>query len=651
VELTDRASLRAVEGKPGVPDRWRGLPNSATGLLIEFRESSPEGRARAERAANETLAGLNLLEPADFTKDPHVAAQFWNVRHGLLPSVGGARPSGTSLILEDICFPPERLADGALDVQALFAKHGYAGVIFGHASAGNLHFLITPSLDSDADTRRFDAFLKDVVALVVDKYDGSLKAEHGTGRNVAPFVEREWGPKLTGLMWKLKRLADPDNILAPGVLLTTDAQGHLRHLHTTPTVENEVDRCIECGYCEPVCPSRNLTTTPRQRIVLRREMMRQPDGSPVTAALLREYEYGSIETCAGDGTCALACPLGINTGVLVKHFRHLEHTQAQEYVAEKMAEHWGGIERVGRVALKINHAAQRILGGVPAKGLSAAARAVVSSELMPAWLPNIPEPAKVDLPPTQREGAAAVYFSACVNRIFGHFDGDPKQPTLAEAMVSVSARAGLPLWLPDDLAGNCCATVWHSKGYVAGDTYMANKVVDSLWRWSDGGRLPVVCDASSCSFGIISEIRSSLTPENRERHGRLMLLDSIAWAHDYLLPRLKITRRVGSVVVHPVCATHHLGLAEKLRALGAALAEEAVTPIYATCCGFAGDRGFLHPELTKSATAEQVEELKSCRFDAYLSSNRTCEVGMNLATGQDYRSVIFLLEKLTRPDS
>ena len=88
------------------------------------------------------------------------------------------------------------------------------------------------------------------------------------------------------------------------------------------------------------------------------------------------------------------------------------------------------------------------------------------------------------------------------------------------------------------------------------------------------------------------------------------------------------------VALHPVCSSHHLGLSEKLHALGAALAEEAVTPIYATCCAFAEDRGFLHPELTHSAISEQVNELAGRRFDAYLSSNRTCEIGMNLATGQ-----------------
>jgi D-lactate dehydrogenase len=648
VELSDRASLRAVEGKPGVPDRWKSLPSEATGLLIEFRESSKEKLAESEGAANEILSTLRLLEPGQFTRDPYIAAQFWNVRNGLLPSVGGARPSGTSLILEDVCFPPNRLADGAVDLQKLFVRHGYDGAVFGHASAGNLHFLITPSLNAESDIARFDGFLQDVVATVVDKYDGSLKAEHGTGRNIAPFVEREWGTKLTGLMWQLKTLADPDGILSPGVLLTHDPKAHLHHLHTVPTVEDEVDGCIECGYCEPVCPSRNLTTTPRQRIVLRREMLRQPNGSPVTQALLREYEYDAIETCAGDGSCALVCPLGINTGVLMKQFRHLEHTKAQEYVAEKLAEYWSEVERLGRMALKVNEVSSRVFGPLPGRGLTTLARSVVSNDLVPSLLPNIPGPATAKFPVTNKEGAAAVYFSACVNRMFGSSDGTASGKTIAEAMVAVSERAGLPVWIPPDLAGNCCATVWHSKGYNEGNRYMANKVVESMWRWSDEGRLPVICDASSCSFGITAEILQYLTSENEARHSRLKILDSVAWAHDYLLPHLKVVRRVGSAVVHPVCATHQLGLSKKIHALAAALSEEAVTPIYSTCCAFAGDRGMLHPELTNSATSELVEEIKNRQFDAYIASNRTCEIGMNLVTGKDYRSVIFLLEELTR---
>jgi len=269
-----------------------------------------------------------------------------------------------------------------LDLQTLFPKHGYHGVVFGHASAGNLHFLMTSSLNTEADAQRFDGFLRDVVSLVVDTYDGSLKAEHGTGRKIAPFVAHEWGTKLTDLRWKVKRLADPDNILFPDVMLTKDSQGHLRHLHTVPTVESEVDRCLECGYCEPVCPSRHLTTTPRQRIIRRRAMLRQPAGAVVTAALLRECDYDAIETCAGDGSCALACPVGINTGVLMKPFRHAEHNHTEAYVAKKIVEHWATAERGARAALKLNHLATTVDGGaLLAEGALTAARAVVSKDL------------------------------------------------------------------------------------------------------------------------------------------------------------------------------------------------------------------------------------------------------------------------------
>ena len=649
VELMDRASLRAVEGKPGVPDRWKTLPEKATALLIEFRAPHEAARAEAQRIANATLAGLTLLEPAEFTRDPVLAAQFWNVRSGLLASVGGARPSGSSFILEDVCFPPEQLADGALDLQALFAKHGYAGIVFGHASAGNLHFLITPFLNDPKEVAHYGAFMHDIVELVVGKYDGSLKAEHGTGRNIAPYVEREWGRKLSTLMWRLKRLADPENILSPGVMLTEDPESHLKNLQTAPTIETTVDRCIQCGFCEPVCPSRNLTTTPRQRIALRREMARQAEGSRVSEQILVDYDYDAIQTCAGDGSCGIACPVDINTGALMKHFRHLEHGPRAERFAATLARQFGTVERVARIAVGAASATAEVLGHSTVAAATNMARAVVSKDLMPGWLPNMPASAKAKLPATQREGATGVYFTACVNRIFGRMPGQRRKLSLQEAMIAVSARAGMPLWIPEDVSGHCCATIWHSKGYVKGNAVMANRTAESLWRWSDSGRLPIICDASSCSLGISCEIVEYLTPENRERHAQLTIFDSVAWAHDRLLPKLEIRRKAASAVVHPSCSTNHLKLANKLHALAAAMADEAVTPAAHACCGFAGDRGFLHPELTRSATAEEAEEVRARKFDAYLGSNRTCEIGLNLATGKDYQSFLYLFEELTRP--
>jgi D-lactate dehydrogenase len=288
--------------------------------------------------------------------------------------------------------------------------------------------------------------MEKLVELVVDKYDGSLKAEHGTGVNMAPYVEREWGAKATELMRRVKRAADPDGVLAPNVVLTDDSEIHLKNLKTTPPIEEEATSCVECGFCEPVCPSRNLTTTPRQRIVLRREMARQAPGSAVLEALLQEYEYDAIETCAADGTCELACPVGIDTGKFIKGLRELEHSDRAQRVALRLAERWESVERTARRSLAAGERGRVARSAF--RGASRVARRAVSDDLVPEWPSNMPEPAPATLPTTTRDGAAAVYMPACVNRIFGRArngsnGGDGK--SLAAALVEVSARAGLPL--------------------------------------------------------------------------------------------------------------------------------------------------------------------------------------------------------------
>jgi D-lactate dehydrogenase len=269
-----------------------------------------------------------------------------------------------------------------------------------------------------------------------------------------------------------------------------------------------------------------------------------------------------------------------------------------------------------------------------------ALRDAVGPEVVPAWTDGMPRPAP-RLPKTEREDAAAVYFPACINRIFG-----PR--SVPEALVTVSARAGLPLWVPPDVAGLCCSTPWSSKGFTEGAVLMANRVVGRLWEWTGEGRLPVVADATSCTLGLAQEVVPNLTDTNRARHGDLRILDSIAWAHDELLPRLRVARRVGSATIHPTCATRHLGLTERLSLLAASLAEDVVMPVEATCCGFAGDRGFLHPELVAAATAGESAEVRERHFDAHMCSNRTCEVGLERATGRPWASFVFLLEELSR---
>jgi D-lactate dehydrogenase len=649
------ALITAAWNMVGAPQEWKELPPESAVLLVEFGGADEGDLAAQVLRAEAILDSPEIIRPLDFTREPEAIELAWRVREGLHGLIGRVRPEGTALIVEDVCVPPERIAEGAKDLQALLGQHGFLPGVAGHASAGNLHFMLTPDFAKEEDLERYEAFMDGLVELIVDKYDGSLKAEHGTGVNMAPYVEREWGPKATELMWRIKRLADPDGVLSPGVLLSRDPGIHLRNLKTTPAIEDwgGATTCVECGFCEPVCPSRNLTTTPRQRIVLRREMARQPEGSPVQRALLEEYEYDAIETCATDGSCQLACPLGIDTGRLVKELRVAQHGERAERAALAAAKRWGAVEKASRLALKVGGPiARRTKRG---KGLPGPARWGGADDPLRTPLANgsrLSVRRGSSAPPGE---AAAVYVPSCTNRIFGPsrepavdvpIGGKLPARSVVDALVAVSARAGAPVWVPEDVNGSCCGLPWSSKGFADAHAHKANEMVARLWRWSDEGRLPVVVDAASCTGAIADPAEGVLSEESSERLGRLEILDSVSWALR-LLPDLELTEKVSAATVHPTCATRRLGLAHPLRALTEALADDVYVAPSATCCAFAGDRGITHPELTASATRPQAEQLAGRRFDAHLSSNRTCEIALERATGEPYESVICLLERLT----
>ncbi|MET9431397.1 FAD-binding and (Fe-S)-binding domain-containing protein [Streptomyces sp. NPDC003036] len=649
VELMDGNAMRASVSVAGVPADWAELPAETTALLVEFRAPDRAALGACERAADRVLAGVELVAPVAsvtnrFTRDAAAIGGYWKARKAFVTAVGGSRPPGTTLITEDFAVPPARLAEACEALLALQREHGFEAAVAGHAAHGNLHFLLAFDAADPADTDRYAAFMDAFCTLTVERFDGSLKAEHATGRNIAPFLEREWGPTATELMWRTKRAIDPEGVLAPRIVLDRDPRAHLRGLKTIPQVEAAADPCIECGFCEPACPSADLTTTPRQRIVLRREMMRQSPGSPVEDGLAAAYGYDAVDTCAGDSVCKLACPVGIDTGALMKRLRHRRHSAREERVAALAARNFKAVEAAARLALSAADAA----GDRLTASVTGLARRVIRPDLVPEWLPEVPGAARARLPRTERTGAAAVYYPACVNRIFGEPDGFDGPP-LPQAVVALSARAGRPVWIPDDVAGTCCATIWHSKGYEEGARVMANRVVEAAWGWTAGGRLPLVVDASSCTLGLAHDVVPYLTDRNRELHGELTVLDSVVWAADELLPHLEVRRRAGSAVVHPTCAMLHLGDQDRLTALAAACAEEVYVPDDAGCCAFAGDRGLLHRELTESATVREAAEVTGRDFDAYLSANRMCEIGMDHATGRRYHSALQELERATRP--
>jgi D-lactate dehydrogenase len=646
LELMDRASLRSIEDQPGVPSRIRDLPGRAAALLVEYQCSSEGELEDHRRACDETLPRLPLAADPDFTLDPGRQAALWRVRKGLIPSVGAFRARGTSFIIEDVVFPVEELAEGVGGLQDLFVEHDYDdAIVFGHAKDGNLHFVLIQAFESAPDVERYDAFMNDLAGLVVGRHGGALKAEHGTGRNMAPFVETEWGSEAFEIMRDVKRLIDPDDLLNPGVIINDDPRAHVTDLKDLPTIEPEVDQCIECGFCESECPSRELTLTPRQRIVVRRAMARirrDDPGSPVLREIEADYVYDGVETCAADGMCATACPVAIDTGTLVKRLRCDSRSTAAHEMAVIAANRFGLVETAARATLRAARFSRAVLGNRSTVGLSRIAGALLGT---PQLNDDLPGPAGPLPSGATRDDAGAVYFPSCVVRVAETARENP----LPHALVDVSRRAGVELYLPEGVRGTCCGMAFSSRGYRRAYADAVNHAVESLWTWSDHGRLPVVVDTSPCAH-TLKQVRPDLAETNRNRFDELRILDGIEFAHDHLLPRLEAVAPRSAVALHPVCSVVKMNLVEKLRAVARHVADPEI-PIAAGCCGFAGDRGFAVPELTAAATRYEAIEVRSRSYAGYYSSSRTCEIGLTRATDKPYRSFWHLLDEATRGPS
>ncbi len=655
IELMDAASLRVGQTDPAADGLLRRIAvDRHAALLVEYQADSPEAVRELSAAATPTLSRLPVSTPAELTADTRARDRLWHTRKGLYATVAGARPRGTTALLEDIVVPVPALLHTCERLTTLFDLHGYQdSVIFGHAKDGNIHFMLTELLGAGS-TDRLQAFTEDMVDLVLG-VDGSLKAEHGTGRMMAGYVRRQYGDELYDVMREIKRLCDPRGVLNPGVIVSDDPDAHTRDFKGTASVEEEVDRCVECGYCEPVCPSRDLTTTPRQRIVLRREMQRARAAGDL--ALLREleaeYTYDAVQTCAVDGMCQVACPVSINTGDLMKRLR-TERNEGRP-VAKGWAfaaRHWGGVTRVASLALT----ATKALPDQVVLGPNRLARRLIDPDTLPLWSADLPGggPRRdAPGPPADRvprgarsttEPLEVVYFTACVNAMFGPSEGGAG---VRPAFVSLCERAGVRLVHPDDTATLCCGTPWRSKGMTGGAEEMEARLLRSLWRATRQGELPVVCDASSCTEGVRHVIEDATARPGSPQAG-LRVVDAVPFVAEYVLPHLPPARRIGSLVLHPTCSSTRMGMNDALYAVASAVADSVTVPGATGCCAFAGDRGLLHPELTAAATAPEAAEVRAGHFDAHASCNRTCELGMTRATGEQYRHVLELLEQGTR---
>ncbi|HCL53166.1 MAG TPA: 4Fe-4S ferredoxin, partial [Pseudomonas sp.] len=571
-----------------------------------------------------------------FSEDPVVYNQLWKIRKDTFPAVGAVRQTGTTVIIEDVTFPVEQLAEGVNRLIQLFDQHRYdEAIIFGHALEGNLHFVFTQGFNSAEEVARYQAFMDDVAQLVAVEFGGSLKAEHGTGRNMAPFVALEWGQDAYQLMWQLKRLLDPNGILNPDVVLSEDPAIHLKHLKPLPAADAIVDKCIECGFCEPVCPSKGLTLSPRQRIVMWRDIQaRERDGQD-TRALRDTFQYQGMDTCAATGLCAQRCPVGINTGELVKKLRAqaAEHGKAADWLAEHFKTAMGG----ARLSLTAANTARKLLGAPRLNRLSAAL-SKTSKGRMPRWTPAMPQPVR-----PVRVGEASndprprvVYLAACVSKVMGPAYADREQSSLLDKTRSLLEKAGYQVVFPDNAESLCCGQPFASKGYPEQAEHKRQELINALLHASRGGLDPIYCDTSPCTLRLVQDLGDT----------RLDLYDPVRFIRTHLVDRLTFTPQDEPVAVHVTCSTQHLGESQALIDLARRCSTQVVIPEGIHCCGFAGDKGFTTPELNAHALRSLKNAVQYCGEG--ISTSRTCEIGLSTHSGIDYHGLVYLVDRVTR---
>ena len=636
VELMDRTALKSVENEKGMPTYLKDLDEDVSTLLIETRASSAELLEEQTAQIVELLKNSETVREIEFTSKESEYSLFWKIRKGLFPAVGAVRELGTTVIIEDVAFPIEDLAQGTLKLQALFVKHGYnQALIFGHALEGNLHFVFTQDFNSYTEIKRYEMFMEDVAHLVAVEYQGSLKAEHGTGRNMAPFVELEWGADAYLMMKKIKELFDPLAILNPGVIINDDAQAHVQNLKPLPATNALVDKCIECGFCEPVCPSNVITFTPRHRIVVNREISRLQSEDKLLEAqdLSNAYQYDGVETCATCSLCSTLCPVSIDTGSLTKHIRSQQITQSENKRADFVANNFSTVLKGMKFGLKVSNLTHRLIGTSAMGSLTSGLR-TLSAKKIPKWSPSLPAPISIDknIGHLKSENKV-VYYPSCISRTMGQSKDDAEQDILFEVTVSLLEKAGYEVIIPQDLENTCCGMPFSSKGFTSQAKQKSQELEKLLSDASENGVYPILCDTSPCTKKM-----------HESFEGKLKIYEPVEFILEFLVDKLTLSKIDEPILIHSTCSSRKMGLHNKFIELANLCSKEVIVPSDVKCCGFAGDRGFNFPELNASALRNLKSSIPS-NVKLAFSTSKTCEIGLSEHSGVDYNSIIYLVNK------
>lgn len=664
-ELLDKRSLASVDDPmlDEYPDK------DLTALLLRVT-----GADQADLDANisklsEVLHSFAVLNDAEgnsfiFSSDPAITGNYWAIRSGIFPSVGGMRREGTTCLIEDIAFHIENLPDATVDLSALLDRHGYDdSCIYGHALEGNFHFIINQSFDSEAEVNRYEAMIRDVAEMVVGKYDGSLKAEHGTGRNMAPFVSYEWGEKAFGIMKRVKELFDPHGLLNPGVIFNDDPKCFLRNFKALPVLKpwtdegkavepelaeiyKKLNKCIECGFCEVNCLSCGFTLSSRTRIATQREItslraLSNPSATEQARlqTLEKEYSYAGEQTCAGDGLCSTSCPMGINVADLTHQLRRMNMPAGTlgYGVWDFTAKHYSGVKSGLKGALRMATAGETVLGDLAMSGLCRWLHSVIR---LPLWTPatpkayNIPKSLRALVSSVVASTNKVVYFPSCINQMMGlpkHHHAVDKP--LVEEMVSLLTKAGYEVIFPENMSSLCCGTIWESKGMPEIADRKTKELEDALWKASEEGRYPVLCDQSPCLHRMKHKIK------------RMRLYEPSEFILEFLADKLEFHQTDTPVAIHLTCSMRLMHKTDKMLELARMCSSNVIVPEGVGCCGFAGDKGMTHPELNKYALRKLKAQVKG--IPVGYSNSRTCEIGLATNSGIPYVSIAYLVNRCT----
>ncbi|PAF44129.1 FAD-binding and (Fe-S)-binding domain-containing protein [Helicobacter sp. 11S02629-2] len=637
-EIMDYYSLKSVQNIEGMPSVIHQIKEDTACILIQLESPDTETLNKNLAFIKDKLAVTKMSLEAQYSFDANEYNQWWRIRQGILPLAGATRPTNTTVVVEDVCFEIDNFGEGVAFIQSLFKKYDFVGIIFGHVLAGNIHFVITPNLTDEKQKTAYGALI-DEMAHEVARMHGSIKAEHGTGRMVAPFVELEWGKDAYEINKLIKAIFDPKTLLNPDVMICDDPNIYMKNLKEMYSVQEYIDKCMECGFCEKVCPSRDLTLTPRERITVTREIARlssKTDAESLKLArqLKKEYEYLGEVTCAACSQCESLCPLEIDTAQIAIHLRQ-EKDKKNAKIAAGVLHNLDKTITFMRFGLKATRAMTAVFSQ---KFMSQTSLKVKNTFSMIPYIPNY-MPLANDFDPTKAHSTVSdskvIYFTTCINRGFKPSNLQHDKRSIQEVFISLCNKAGVEIVYPPELENMCCGKPFVS--YPELHAQNTKRLFDILTKISDDGRIPIVLDHSACSAHLVHELKNT----------HLKVYDLPFFIYKELSPKLEFRPTNEDIGVYTMCSLKKNKAQNKMLDLArlCTTGKIIVKPDLG-CCGFAGDKGFNTPELNKSSLTG-FKKFYEGRIKRGFGSSSTCEIGLSAASEVSWQSIAYLVDEVT----